>query len=219
MTTKLWCTDHGRVEEALDRSLDRLGLDYVDLYLMHWPLAMHPNPEDVEDTSRKMLDGTRDFNPTVSHLDTWKQMERLPLYKARAIGVSNYSSQYLNELLDHALVCPAVNQIECHPWLNQDDITRLCMERNIHVTAYSPLGGEGAPLTHKSSICEIASAKSVGAESILLSYHINSEPSSTKGRKTDNPQTVAPWSPKPRRNPTSPATKWSWISLKRKSRA
>jgi diketogulonate reductase-like aldo/keto reductase len=117
VTTKLWNDDQGydSALRAFDASLERLGLDYVDLYLLHWPVA-----------------GKR--------LDSWKALERIHSEKrARAIGVSNFLSRHLNELMAAATVMPAVNQIELSPFLQQRETRALCVRHGIVVEAYSPL--------------------------------------------------------------------------------
>jgi diketogulonate reductase-like aldo/keto reductase len=117
VTTKLWNDDQGydSALRAFDASLDRLGLDYVDLYLLHWPVA-----------------GKR--------LDSWRALERLHSEKrARAIGVSNFLSRHLEELMATASVTPAVNQIELSPFLQQRETRAFCLRHGIVVEAYSPL--------------------------------------------------------------------------------
>jgi diketogulonate reductase-like aldo/keto reductase len=117
VTTKLWNDDQGydRALKAFDASLERLGLDYVDLYLIHWPVA-----------------GKR--------LESWRALERLYEDKrARAIGVSNFLVPHLEQLLAKAKVVPAVNQIELHPFLQRQDTCALCAREGIVVEAYSPL--------------------------------------------------------------------------------
>ena len=117
VTTKLWNDDQGydSALRAFDASLERLGLDYVDLYLIHWPVA-----------------GKR--------LDSWRALEKIFADKrARAIGVSNYLVPHLVELLAKAKVVPAVNQIEVHPFLQHRETRALCKTQGIIVEAYSPL--------------------------------------------------------------------------------
>ena len=117
VTTKLWNEDQGydRALKAFDASLDRLGLDYVDLYLIHWPVA-----------------GKRE--------DSWRALEHLFAEKrARAIGVSNYLVPHLEELVGYAKVLPAVFQIEVHPFLQARETRAFCTSKGIVVEAYSPL--------------------------------------------------------------------------------
>lgn len=119
VTTKLWNSDQGYqgTINAFQESLHRLHLDYVDLYLMHWP-----------------VEGLR--------LESWRAMEKiLAGGKVRAIGVSNFMTHHLKELLDHCEVIPAVNQIEMSPYLylTRQEILEMCRERGIVVEAYSPL--------------------------------------------------------------------------------
>ena len=117
LTTKLWNADHGydKALKACDASLKRLGVEQLDLYLVHWPVAKK-----------------RD--------DTWRAMEQLlKEKKTRAIGVSNYTVRHLEELLQGSDVVPAVNQIELHPFLFARDIASFCEKKGIVVEAYSPL--------------------------------------------------------------------------------
>jgi methylglyoxal/glyoxal reductase len=117
VTTKLWNSDHGydKALRAFDASYRRLGLDRVDLFLLHWPVP----------------DG---------RLGSWRALERiLGEGRCRAIGVSNYMVRHLEELLNHAKIPPAVNQIELHPWCQQRDVVALCEAHDIAIVAYSPL--------------------------------------------------------------------------------
>lgn len=171
VVTKVWATYNTRVELGLEKSLKNLGLDYVDLFLVHWPLLM--NPEGNDDKFPKLPDGTRDIIRDYNHVDTWKQMEKLlPGGKTKAIGVCNYSKRYLEQLLPHATVVPAVNQIENHPALPQQEIVDLCKEKGIHIMAYSPLGSTGGPLLTAGPVVKIAEKHGVKTSTVLLSYHI-----------------------------------------------
>jgi len=117
VTTKLWNDDQGydSARHAFDQSLARLGLEYVDLYLIHWPVG-----------------GRR--------LDSWRALEAIAKDgRARAIGVSNYMPHHLDELAAHASVLPAVNQVEIHPFLQQRDTRAWCAKHGVVVEAYSPL--------------------------------------------------------------------------------
>lgn len=186
VTTKLWCTYHSRVEEALEKSLKSLGLDYVDLYLMHWPLAMNPNGMSYSlptynpltklagnhEKFPKLPDGSRDLVKDWSHITTWKSMEKLPATgKVKAIGVANYSVRFLEQLLPEATIVPAVNQIENHPSLPQQEIVDFCQSKGIHITAYSPLGSSGSPMFKAEPVVEVAKKRNATPASILLSYH------------------------------------------------
>ena len=91
--------------------------------------------------------------------------------KVKAIGICNYSKRYLEELLPHVSITPAVNQIENHPSLPQQEIVDLCKSRGIHTTAYSPLGSSGSPLFKAEPVLAIAKKREVPVASVLLSYH------------------------------------------------
>lgn len=171
VVSKVWATYTTRVEEGLRKSLASLGLDYVDLYLVHWPLLMNPHGND--DRFPKLPNGERDIVRDYSHLETWRQMEAaLATGKTRAIGVSNYSKKYLEELLPACTVVPAVNQIENHPALPQQEIVDLCRARGIHIMAYSPFGSTGGPLFTAAPVVEIAAKHGVPPATVLLSYHL-----------------------------------------------
>ncbi|OIW32327.1 Aldo/keto reductase [Coniochaeta ligniaria NRRL 30616] len=170
VTSKMWCTFASRVEENLDMSLKDLGLDYVDLYLVHWPVALNPHGNDLKFPTRQ--DGSRDLDLSWSHIDTWKQMEKLvETGKTRAVGVCNYSVKYLQELLSYAAITPAVNQIENHPYLPQADVVSFCEARGIHIMAYSPLGSGGSPLIKEPLVESIAAKHGIPPATVLLSYH------------------------------------------------
>ncbi|WP_019241250.1 MULTISPECIES: aldo/keto reductase [Bacillus] len=118
ITTKVWNDDQGYESTlaAFDESMKKLGIEYVDLYLIHWPTAG-------------------------KYKETWKALEKLYRDgKARAIGVSNFHIHHLEDLLETAEIVPMVNQIELHPLLSQVELREFCKSKGIHIEAYSPLG-------------------------------------------------------------------------------
>ncbi|MEE3852360.1 aldo/keto reductase [Gordonia sp. LSe1-13] len=124
VTTKLWNADHGRdrAHRAIDASLERLGLDHVDLYLIHWPLQ-----------NRDRM------------IETWQALVEIrDAGKASAIGVSNFEPHHLDAIIDATGEVPAVDQVELHPRLAQRDLRSYCATKGIAVEAWSPLGGSGS---------------------------------------------------------------------------
>ena len=122
-------------------------------------------------------DGSRDVIPRSEwdHTQTYAEMEKLvEAGKVKAIGVCNYSKRYLEELLSKAKIVPAVNQIENHPSLPQQEIRDLCAENGILIIAYSPLGSTGSPQFKTEEVAKIAEKKGIPPASVLLSYHSKS---------------------------------------------
>jgi diketogulonate reductase-like aldo/keto reductase len=129
ITSKLSPADHGyqQAREAFFESLDDLGLDYLDLYLIHWPAA-----QGIPMTSEQNA---------VKRRESWRALESLYKEgKVRAIGVSNYTVQHLEQLREYAEITPHVNQIEFHPQCQQKELLAYCEKHNIKVVGYSPLG-------------------------------------------------------------------------------
>ncbi|KAI9229005.1 MAG: NADP-dependent oxidoreductase domain-containing protein [Piptocephalis tieghemiana] len=153
ITSKLWNDKHRPVDvlPALEQTLKDLQLDYLDLYLMHWPVAL--NKEGRSDKDER---GWVHREPNVSFVDTWKAMEALlKTGKVKAIGVSNFDITHLKRLLAHCKVRPAVNQVELHPLLPQHDLLDFCTKEGIHLSAYCPIGSGKAVLDNP-AIEEIA---------------------------------------------------------------
>ncbi|MGW8759919.1 aldo/keto reductase [Streptomyces albidoflavus] len=151
VTTKLWNSDHGydAALRAFDSSLEKLGLDHVDLYLIHWPLP-------AKDTA----------------VDTYKALEKIYSEgRARAIGVSNFLPEHLERLIDATSVIPAVNQIELHPHLQQRAAREYHDEQGITTEAWSPLG-QGKGLLEVPAIVAIARKHNVTPAQVVLRWHV-----------------------------------------------
>lgn len=118
-------------------SLQRLGVDYIDLWLMHWPVAMNPSGEPP--MFPLLADGARDLQKDRHFTSTWSAMEDvLDKGKARAIGVANFDIHNLELLRLKCKLTPAVNQVEMNPYLQQRELKQYCKQHGIHITAYSP---------------------------------------------------------------------------------
>ena len=139
VTTKLWNTNHRpeRVEPAFEASLARLGLDYLDLYLIHTPYAFQPGEEqDPRDQNGNIL-----YDRGVTLLDTWRAMENLVNRgRCRAIGLSDIGLNELLPIYEAARIKPAVVQVEAHPYLPETELLEFCNEKGIVFLAFAPLG-------------------------------------------------------------------------------
>ncbi|SAL10685.1 2,5-diketo-D-gluconate reductase B [Caballeronia peredens] len=139
MTTKLWNTNHRpeRVKPAFDASLERLGIDYLDLYLIHTPFAFQPGEEqDPRDEKGNVI-----YDESVTLLDTWKAMEDLVGDgRCRAIGLSDIGLNELRPLYEAARIKPAAVQVEAHPYLPETELLAFCKEKGIVFLAFAPLG-------------------------------------------------------------------------------
>ncbi|MFD1737417.1 aldo/keto reductase [Bacillus salitolerans] len=151
ITTKVWNSDQGydNTLRAFDESLEKLGLDYVDLYLVHWP--------------------TPQFN---QYVNTYKALEKL--YhdgKVRAIGVCNFEIEHLQRLLNECEVVPVLNQVECHPYLSQIELKEFCSKHDIFVEAWSPLE-QGGEVLKDEVIKKIARSRDKSPAQVVLRWHI-----------------------------------------------
>ncbi|XP_055345312.1 aldo-keto reductase family 1 member A1-like isoform X2 [Paramacrobiotus metropolitanus] len=140
ITTKLWCTyNHPqRVTDGLRRSLDNLGLDYIDLFLIHMPACF----QYVDEWTWTPRDATGTIRyDTADHAATWKELEKaVNAGLVRSIGLSAVNCRQVQYILDHCTITPANVQVENHAYLMQGDLFRLCSRHAIHLTAFSPLG-------------------------------------------------------------------------------
>jgi diketogulonate reductase-like aldo/keto reductase len=151
VTTKVWNSDQGYDDtlRAFDASMDRLGFDLLDLYLIHWPM---PGKGLVA--------------------DTWRAMERL--YhdgRVRAIGVSNFHAHHLRALIDHADVVPTVNQVELHPYLQQDEVRAANTELGVATEAWAPLA-RGGELLADPVITRLADKHGRTPAQVVLRWHV-----------------------------------------------
>jgi alcohol dehydrogenase (NADP+) len=139
VTTKLWNSNHRpeRVAPAFEASLGRLGLDYLDLYLIHTPFAFQPGDEqDPRDEHGDVI-----YDKGVTLFDTWRAMEDLVDHgKCRAIGLSDITLNRLQPLYESARIKPAVVEVEAHPYLPETELLEFCKERGIVFLAFAPLG-------------------------------------------------------------------------------
>jgi len=160
VTTKLNNTWHHRVQAGIDSSLKSLGLEYVDLFLMHWPCSTDPN-----DTKKHLPDW--DF------IKTWQEMQKLPATgKARNIGVSNFAIRNLEKLLNDpsCKVVPAVNQVELHPNNPSPKLVAYNTAKGIHSTGYSCLGSTDSPLYKDPTLLQLAEKKGKTPQQVLLAW-------------------------------------------------
>ncbi|MCX5267749.1 aldo/keto reductase [Streptomyces sp. NBC_00199] len=151
VTTKLWNSDQGHdaTLRAFDASLEKLGLEYVDLYLIHWPRPARDR-----------------------YVDTYKAFEKLLADgRVKAIGVSNFLPEHLERLIDETSVVPAVNQIELHPHLQQQESRAFHAERGIATEAWSPLG-QGKGLLEVPAVVAIARKHDRSPAQVVLRWHL-----------------------------------------------
>lgn len=177
ITTKVWPSYHHSPEKSLDESLAALGLEYVDLFLQHWPVALRGGPDGTpakpEDNEANLLYDDDPVNGT-RYIDVYKQLVRIKneTKKTKSIGVSNYSLPRLQALLKAVDDVPVINQIEYHCQLPQQDLVDFANKNGILIEAYSPVGGPGAPVLKLPLVNELAKKYDVSVNEIANAYHI-----------------------------------------------
>jgi len=162
ITTKLDNPWHKRVQEGIDSSLKSLDVDYVDLYLMHWPCSTDPN-----DLTKHL--------PDWDYVKTWIEMQKLPATgKVRNIGVSNFGIRHFEKLFAHPefKIMPAVNQIELHPNNPSPKLVAYNTSKGIHSTGYSCLGSTDSPLYKDQTLLDLAEKKGKTVQQVLLVWGI-----------------------------------------------
>ncbi|KFZ03327.1 hypothetical protein V502_11042 [Pseudogymnoascus sp. VKM F-4520 (FW-2644)] len=172
ITSKVWNTHQNCVAEGLKQSLEALQTEYLDLYLIHWPVRLVPNETSALFPTNE--DGSRSVDSSWNQQDTWRRMEEVyKSGKVKAIGVSNWSIPYLEHLEKSWTVVPAVNQVELHPYNPQHQLKKWCEDRGILLQAYCPLGSTSSPLLTDPQIVDMAAKYNVTPATILISYQIN----------------------------------------------
>ncbi|XP_046559656.1 aldose reductase-related protein 2-like [Haliotis rubra] len=176
VTTKLWDTAHrrGAVTEQLKKALVNLKLDYLDLYLIHWPTSLKEGDENFpQDENGKHIFAFHDL------LDTWKGMEdAVDAGLAKNIGISNFNSQQVQRVIDGARIKPCNIQIEVNPFFSNVKLIDFCRERGLTVTAYAPFGNPNRPwkksddplLFEQPILKEIAAAKGKTPAQVCLRF-------------------------------------------------
>ncbi|KAJ9579564.1 hypothetical protein L9F63_004749 [Diploptera punctata] len=197
ITTKLWNTYHRPelVISACKKSLEKLGLDYLDLFLIHWPFAFQEGCDlmPADESGNIILSD-------VDYMDTWREMEKcVDLGLVRSLGMSNFNSEQLQRVIDESRIKPVNLQCECNPYINQKKLRNFCKERNIVFTAYSPLGSSDSPflkpgtpkLLDDPQLLEIGQRLGKSGAQIILRYLVQQDivtipKSVTASRISDN---------------------------------
>eukprot|EP00274_Cyanoptyche_gloeocystis_P000675 CAMPEP_0196655044 /NCGR_PEP_ID=MMETSP1086-20130531/4801_1 /TAXON_ID=77921 /ORGANISM="Cyanoptyche gloeocystis , Strain SAG4.97" /LENGTH=317 /DNA_ID=CAMNT_0041987145 /DNA_START=53 /DNA_END=1006 /DNA_ORIENTATION=- len=195
ITSKLWNTFHrgDLVIPACKSTLENLGLSYLDLYLIHWPCSF------VTDKGIWPTDSSGNvLLEEVPTKETWEMMEELvQMGLVKSIGVSNFVIAECEDLLSYAKIKPAVNQVELHPYLPQKKLLEYCRSKNIHVTAYSPLGSpdsqkEDAPRIMKDPVVvAIAEKHKKFPAQILIRWALQRAPDCSVIPKSVTPSNIA----------------------------
>jgi diketogulonate reductase-like aldo/keto reductase len=172
IATKLWNSNHRpeRVKPAFDASLNRLQLDYIDLYLIHTPFAFQPGDEqDPRDENGKVI-----YDEGIALLDTWRALESLvDEGRCKAIGLSDVSLEKTKEIFESARIKPAVVHVESHPYLPQWDLVEFCHQNGIVLQAFAALGHSSEPkLLDDPVITSIAKRVNKTPAQVLLAWAV-----------------------------------------------
>ena len=172
VTTKLWNTNHRpeRVEPAFNASLNRLGLEYLNLYLIHTPFAFQPGDEqEPRDQNGNVI-----YDHDVTLLDTWRAMESLVDHgRCRAIGLSDITLNDLLPIYESARIKPAVIEVESHPYLPETELLEFCNQKSIVFLAFAPLGHGMKPgLLEDPVISRIAAQVGKSPAQVLLAWAV-----------------------------------------------
>jgi len=178
ITSKLWNSSHdvAYVRTAIQRTLKDLNTPYLDLYLIHWPMAYQPGGDPFpKDDKGDIIYSYVDF------VDTWREMEKaVDDGLIKSIGVSNFNKRQLEKLIANARIKPVINQFECHPYLTQRKLSDFCKSVGVTVTAYAPLGSPNRPwvtsddpvLLEDPKILSLTKKYNKTAAQILIRYQI-----------------------------------------------
>jgi diketogulonate reductase-like aldo/keto reductase len=199
ITSKLWNTEHHKedVRPACERTLRDLGLEYLDLYLIHWGVAI---PKIESDPLSRLNEQKDESNVLVTEdvpiRETWEAMEELlQAGLVKAVGVSNFTQGMLEDVLSYAKIRPAMNQVELHPYLQQQELVQFCKSEGIAMTAYMPLGSparsrtKGLPVIMEDEvILEIAGAHNKTPAQVMLRWGI--QRGTVVIPKSENPERI-----------------------------
>lgn len=169
ITSKLWNSHHNIVEDAVRKSLKNLNIEYLDLYLVHWPVTFK------NDKNNPLKPIEKDFTiENFDCLEVWKRMEELVEKKlVRSIGVSNFGIKNLNLILKNCKIKPAVNQFECNPYMSQEELVNFCHKNTIQVVSHTSLGSNrnsDFDLKKDNVLTELSKKNNVSVPQLILSW-------------------------------------------------